>query len=304
MQRSTPRTIYAAKRAGPFRGGKGPRFPRALFKWFCAPDQETGGWLICADRLSVTVACLITLSAWVCVPGVRAQGFSSTFSKSSLPTISVRELQVPEKAVKAYVQGLERLQRNDPAKGLSDFDRALELCPDFYEAYYGRGVAELYLHQHKSAMESFQKAIDLSGGHFAPASFGYALTMVRVGKPEEAEPVVRRGLDQAPTLAEGHLVLAVVLIELHRIDEAEKSARAALELNGHSSKQAYLALANIHAQRGDYSAEMHDLETYLKLDPHAPDKQKLIDVMEAARKLAANLAKSQKAEISAAAIQR
>lgn len=120
-----------------------------------------------------------------------------------------------------------------------------------------------------------------------PARFGYALALARDGKPGEALPVVRCGLVQAPTLAEGHLVFAVVLIELRRMDEAEKSAREALLLHGPSAKQAYLALASIHAQRGDYRAEAQDLQIYLKLEPRAAGREKLIDAMEVARRLAA-----------------
>lgn len=106
---------------------------------------------------------------------------------------------------------------------MPEFNKALETSPDFYEAYYGRGVAELELRRHSDAMESFQRASDLSGGRYVPANFGYGLALAREGKAEDAEPVVRRGLELTLT-ADGHLVLSIVLIQLHRLDAAEKNA--------------------------------------------------------------------------------
>jgi regulator of sirC expression with transglutaminase-like and TPR domain len=74
--------------------------------------------------------------------------------------------------------------------------------------------------------------------------------------------------------------------------ETENNARAALLLGGSGSNQAYLALASIYAERGDYRAEAQDLQTYLKLEPSDPDKQKLHDILEAVLRLAYNMAKA------------
>jgi tetratricopeptide (TPR) repeat protein len=172
-----------------------------------------------------------------------------------------------------------------------EFNKALEKCPDFYEAYYERGIAELQLHHHTDALESFQRAINLSGGRYVPASFGYALALVRAGNPHDAEAIVRRGLELGST-PDGHVVLSVVLIELHRLDDAEKSAREALLLHGRGANQAYLALASIHAERRDYRAEAQDLETYLKLEPADADRQRLTEIRGAALTLANNISKS------------
>ena len=73
--------------------------------------------------------------------------------------------------------------------------------------------------------------------------------------------------------------------------ETDKNARAALLLSGSGSNQAYLALASIYAERGDYRAEAQDLQTYLTLEPSDPDKQKLHDILEAVLRLANNMAK-------------
>ena len=242
--------------------------------------------------VQLAVACLILCILYLWVPAARSQTFDRTASTpDSSGTVSVRQLRIPAKARQAYDRGLQHLSKQDPAGSVSEFDKALEKWPDFYEAYYERGIAELQLRHHGDALESFQRAIDLSGGRYAPASFGYALALVRAGNPHDAEAIVRRGLELAST-PDGHVVLSVVLIELHRLDEAEKSAREALLLGGRGSNQAYHALAGIHAEKGDYRAEAQDLQTYLRLEPAAADRQRLTEIREAALILANNISKS------------
>ena len=74
--------------------------------------------------------------------------------------------------------------------------------------------------------------------------------------------------------------------------EVEKNARVALLLGGSGSNQAYLALASIYAERGDYRGKAQDLQTYIKLEPSDLDKRKLHDILEAVLRLANNMAKA------------
>lgn len=233
---------------------------------------------------------LCLLNLWT--PPVRSQISNRAFpSGDPTGTVSVQELQIPVKARQAFDRGLKHLLKNDPASSVPEFNKALDMSPNLYQAYYERGVAEMELRHDNDAVTSFQHAIDLTGGHYAPASFGYALALSRQGKPEDAEPVVRRGLELAST-ADGHLVLSLVLIQLHRLDEAEQNAREALSLGGRGSNQAHLALASIHGERQDYRAEVKDIQTYLKLEPADSSKQQLRDILAAARRLADNLGQS------------
>jgi hypothetical protein len=63
-------------------------------------------------------------------------------------------------------------------------------------------------------------------------------------------------------------------------------------LGASGSNQAYLALASIYAERGDYRGEAQDLQTYIKLEPSELDKRKLHDILEAVLRLANSRAKA------------
>jgi tetratricopeptide (TPR) repeat protein len=52
-------------------------------------------------------------------------------------------------------------RRYDQAK--EQFEKALELDPNFFQAYWGLGAADLYKSQHQSATAAMEKAVQLSG---------------------------------------------------------------------------------------------------------------------------------------------
>jgi tetratricopeptide (TPR) repeat protein len=215
-----------------------------------------------------------------------AQGSNFAASRDSNSFVSVRELQAPAKADNEFRRGLERLRKGDPKSSLAHFAAALEDYPSYYQVYYHKGIAEMALGDNDAALESFQKAIDLSEGRYVRAEFGYALTLCRQGKVAEAERVVRHGLQTDPNIADGHVVLGLVLLQSHRFEEAEKSARKALELNAPSSGKAYLILADVAAEKGNYEERAKDFDLYLRRYPDEPNKGALHVARDIAKRLA------------------
>ncbi len=199
-------------------------------------------------------------------------------------TVSVRELRIPVKARNAFEKGLERLAKNDAVGSRTQFERATSAFPDYYEAYHHIGVANLRLGHEEEAAQAFQKAVDLSGGHYARAQFALGLLLCRRGEYAEAETVIRRGLDVDGSSATGHLFLSVALFRLNRLEEAEKSAREAL-LRKPGFALAYLMLADVHGGRGEYARQLQNLDAYLKLEPHGPASKRVREVREVVQRI-------------------
>jgi len=179
---------------------------------------------------------------------------------------------------------------------LKHFDAAIHISGDYYEVYYHRGVAEMQLGKSDEALKSFQKAIDLSDGRYARAQFGYGLILCRQGKLDEAERIVRQGLETDSNIADGHVVLGFVLLKLNRSDDAEKSARKALRLNDPYAAKGYLVLADVDAARGDYQAQVRDLNAYLKIHRNDAHKAFLQAARDTAKRLAARTAANSPSE--------
>jgi len=198
--------------------------------------------------------------------------------------VSVRELRIPVKAHNAFEKGLERLAKNDPVGSRTQFVRAATAFPDYYEAYYHMGVADLRLGREADAAQAFQKAIDLSGGRYAWAQFALGLLLCRRGEYAEAETVIRKGLDVDGSAATGHLFLSVALFRLNRLEDAERSAREAL-LRKPGFAWAYLVLADVHGRRGEYARQLQDLDAYVKLEPDGPASKQVREVREVVRRI-------------------
>ena len=181
-------------------------------------------------------------------------------------TVSVRELKIPGKARDEFKKGLERLGKNDPVGSLNHFTKATQAFPGYFEAYYNIGVADAALGRLDEAMRAFQTSIELSDGRYALAQFGYGYLLCQEGKPDEAEKVVRRGLELEDAAPQGYVILSEALVQLNRRDEAEKSAQESLLRNPRFAGT-YLALADVAASKDDYRAEIADLDIYLTLQP-------------------------------------
>jgi tetratricopeptide (TPR) repeat protein len=192
----------------------------------------------------------------------------------SSAVVSVHELQIPEKARKDCEKGTKRFAAKDSAGSIPEFQKAIQSFPGYYEAYAKLGAAEFDLERWDDAESAFRKAMELSGGHYAPADFGLGLILATVTKKfADAEEVVRAGLEKAPTDVAGHFVLAWVLYSTARLQEAEDSVRQALVTDPNAAAPRLL-LAQIHLRQNKFSAAVEDLNTYLASGVAGPMDEK------------------------------
>jgi tetratricopeptide (TPR) repeat protein len=199
-------------------------------------------------------------------------------------TVSVRELKIPGKARGEYQNGMECLAKNDSAGSVNHFTKAIKAFPEYYEALSQLGMAEIHLGGMEEARKAFEAAIDLSNGKYAPAQFGFGYLLYMEGKADEAEAILRRGLEVDGNAPHGHVILGMALLALNRLDEAEKSAREAL-LRRPGFAEAYLVLADVYARRRNYQEQLQDLETYLQLEPRGPGSTRAHQAREVALRM-------------------
>ena len=198
--------------------------------------------------------------------------------------VSLRELRIPMKARNAFEKGLQRLAKHDAVGSLTQFERATTRFPDYYEAYYHIGVADLRLGREEEAAQAFQTAIALSGGRYVWAQFALGLLLCRRGEYAEAETAIRQGLDADGNSATGHLFLSLALFHLNRLEEAEKSAQEAL-LRKPAFALPYLVLADVHGRRGEYARQLQNLDAYLKLEPNGPASKQVREFREVVQRI-------------------
>jgi tetratricopeptide (TPR) repeat protein len=224
-------------------------------------------------------------SAATSTPSI-AQRNSPTTDTIAANRVSAHELQIPRKAREAFNKGTELLDAKNSAASIPEFARAIQAFPDFYEAYYKIGLANLNLQQYPEAQTAFETSIALSKGRYAPSQFGLGVALCMQKQLAEAEEAVRAGLDQYPADATGHFTLAWILFGANKLSDAETSARRAI-LYHTDFAMAYLLLAQIHVARSDLSAATSDLDAYLRLDPEGAHSAEAKAVRVQAQRVAA-----------------
>jgi tetratricopeptide (TPR) repeat protein len=195
----------------------------------------------------------------------------------SRSTVSVRELSIPSKATQDFQKGIDRLSKDDAAGSLPNFQRAITAFTSYYEAYFEMGIADVKLSRVADAEQALRKSIELSAGRYAEPLFALGGLLIQQSKFTEGEKMIREALSLDPTSWAGQYCLGWALLGLNRFEDAEKSVREALRLKPDSA-DAYLLLADIHGRLRDYPTLLHDLDEYLKLEPHSQvnDKVRLL----------------------------
>jgi tetratricopeptide (TPR) repeat protein len=223
-------------------------------------------------RVRMTLSCVVFLG----LSPILAKAQSNTVetvpsSAESRAKVSVRELQVPRKARDAFKKGTDLLGANQPAASIPEFRRAIKIFPEFYEAHYKIGLANLNLRRYDEAQAAFETSIVASNGRYPPSQFGLGLVLCAKKHYDEAVEAVHAGLDQYPADAAGNFTLAWILFSAGRLAEAEKSAHQAVLTNANLAS-AYLLLAQIHLRQSDLRAVVSELDAYLRLDPSGVHK--------------------------------
>src|SRR6266436_3593261 len=199
-------------------------------------------------------------------------------------TVSVHDLKVPGKARHEFDKGIARLQKNDAEGSLNHFKEATNAFPNYYEAYYQIGVANLELRRGNDAEQALQRSIDLSGGGFAEPQFALGALLCERQSFQDAERVLRRAIDVDGNSWKGHLFLGQALFGQNRLEEAEKSAHEVL-LRRSDVASAYILLANVHIRRHEYVLGIKDLDTYLSMRPDGASSEQAREVRAAAQKI-------------------
>ena len=202
--------------------------------------------------------------------------------------VSVHDLKVPGKARHEYEKGLEHIQKKDIAGGLEHFKEATHAFPDYYEAYYQIGLANLELRNGDEAEHALQRAIDLSGGGYAEAQFALGALLCDRRAFADAERVLRRGIDLDANSWKGYLFLGQALFGQNKMSEAEKIAQQLL-VRRPDLPSAYVLMANIHIKQHQYMLGIKDLDTFLSMKPEGPTSDQAREVRAAALRLVPKL---------------
>lgn len=185
----------------------------------------------------------------------------------SSPTVSLRELSIPQKARDSMGKGMALLhEKADYAGSIKEFERAIKAFPNYYEAYAQIGFAYMAMKDAAHSEEALRQSIVLSQEHYPDAFLFLAALFSTQRRFADAEPLARKAVDLAPDSWHAQSEMAQALLGLERPVDAEKYAQAAVKLQP-DNPLLWLLLADVHSQLQNNPALIEDLDTYLKLAP-------------------------------------
>lgn len=181
---------------------------------------------------------------------------------------------IPKPAVDSYKKGMEFVRSGDTKKAVEQFNNAIAAYPRFPQALSELGLQYLKLGQMEKVRETFEELLKLKAndpeGHL---NLGIALFNLK--KLDDAETHLRESVklnDKVPT---GHYYLGLTLVALKQYAEAQTQFELTISNGGENLAQAHRYLGGLYmsARRNKDAAD--ELEKYLKLDPKAPDAERV-----------------------------
>ncbi|MBS1666595.1 MAG: tetratricopeptide repeat protein [Bacteroidetes bacterium] len=154
-----------------------------------------------------------------------------------------------------------RLKKYDQA--IADFTKAIELKPDFTDAYYFRALVKLRL-KDSSSISDFTKTIELDPKNAKAYSFrgGVKFTLKHY---QEALPDFDKTISLLPNYEQAYFYKGSCLMELKNYDESIVQLTKAIELKPDYTA-AYYQRAITQYLKKDYSAAVLDFDKTAQLD--------------------------------------
>ena len=113
-----------------------------------------------------------------------------------------------EQAQALLDRGMEARRSWNLLGAIETFDRLVAYCPDYAEGYNQRAFANFLGQNFEAALADLDRAIERSPKHVAAIS-GKALTLMGLGRNEEAQDVLRAALAMNPWLPERRYLIEI-----------------------------------------------------------------------------------------------
>src|SRR5437588_9168415 len=204
---------------------------------------------------------------------------------------------VPQSTLDLYQKGSAAAQKGDSKSAVEYFGKAVTASPNFAIALNDLGSQYLKLLQWSKAEESFDALVKLKPGD-AGAQLNLGIALYNEGvdlmgqqKFEDAEKKFNGSethLREAVRLKlpgpSAHYYLGMMLIKFKAYAEAQKELELAISNGGENLALAHKFLGGVYISTHKDKEAADELEKYLKLEPKAPDAEKIKDSIKKLRK--------------------
>lgn len=176
---------------------------------------------------------------------------------------------ISDEARKAYDEGISRTESGETEEAIDRFERAVELAPDFYDAWIKLGIVSMESGRGEEAERAFVAARDVNPtGTLATLNLG--ILRYTQGDFENALVLLTTTVSLNPGSAPAHFYRGEALYRLGRYGESEAGLLRAVELDPLS--RARLTLVNVYVRLNDAARALVQAEAFLDTHSDAPER--------------------------------
>jgi Carboxypeptidase regulatory-like domain/Tetratricopeptide repeat len=208
--------------------------------------------------------------------------------RNSMPggSVAADDLRIPENAKKEFERGRKLLnEKKDRPQSIAAFQRAIELFPDYHDAYFLMGTAQMQLNAAAAAEASLRKAITLDAHRTAPY-YPLAMLLFSQGHFDDEQKLLLEAQEEDSADWRWPFELARCHAQQSHWDSAVQYGIQAAK-NTNAPSKVHLLLADIYSNSNKPSEAVAELELFTKLDPQSPYMNRVREVLPALRQRAA-----------------
>ena len=177
---------------------------------------------------------------------------------------------IDPKAEDFYNQGEEKYAKRDYQGAIADFDRAIELNPNYFNAYIGRGNARDDSGDSRGAIADYDRALKISPNN-ASAYYNRGVTRSRLGDTQAALSDFTQALKINPNYASAYNNRGIARQSLGDSQGALADFEQAIKFNP-NLPQAYGNRGNARERLGDKQGAIADIQKAAELFLQQGDK--------------------------------
>lgn len=166
------------------------------------------------------------------------------------------------------ILGNALIQLDQIQEAIDCYERAIQLRPDFYEAYYNLAVAQAHQQNWRAAIASFQQVLKLNPRH-AESHYGLGKLADQIEQPKTAAAYYWRAIQNQPDFAAAYFSLGETLLKLREWGKALPICYRAAQLNPDLS-WAHHNLGYAFLKHDKWQAAFASLHRASQLNPDFP----------------------------------
>lgn len=181
---------------------------------------------------------------------------------------------VPANALNLYEKGMAAAKKNDSKAAVASLSAAVAAHPNFAIALNDLATQYMLLKQWDKAEETYEALLKLKPDDGA-AHLNLGIVAYNKKELEEAESHFSKALELKSAGPTAHYYLGLIMVSSKRYPEAQTEFEAAIANGGENLALAHKYLGGLYwsAQKNKEAAD--EFEKYLKLDPKAPDADRI-----------------------------